>query len=389
MKKLFFLLLILVLLCCPALADEAQDITENCTIAVSDAEKKIDAMFDGDYKTYWTSTKRGYVTIDAPMDQPIYGLYVNWARYLVDWAVEAYDSEDGQWREVYVTEDEFYNQYIPLPEGYTSIRLRCKTTNDHTMEISELKVLGEGDVPSWVQQWKNFTGKADLVLMVADPGDEYMFFGGLIPKYVAEGKEVMLCVIINTFSGYKSQLLDGLWHCGMTNYPYIAYFKPNLAPSAKEQYAIWSEVQFVRHVTRIVRIYDPDVMVTHARSGEGADGAHKVCADAAVRAMKLAMDSKYDIGYGYKLYGNWQPKKLYLHITGDNQTVLDYDQPLDFFGGKTALQVAEEAYAMQDYLDWISPALKNEGVYDGSSYGLVFTTVGEDTGKGDLFENID
>ena len=66
--------------------------------------------------------------------------------------------------------------------------------------------------------------------------------------------------------------------------------------------------------------------------------------------------------------------------------------PLDFYGGKTADEIARAAYSLQDYQE---KSLKGrgiaygQGVADGSSYGLYFSQVGEDTGIGDLFEHID
>ena len=393
MKKLLFCLLALLalMLALPALADEAADITADCRIEVSNGSNKLQTLFDDDYATYWSSNHRGYIEIAAPEGQAIHGLYFSWAKFITNWCVQAYDASTGKWETVYTTENEFYNQYVPLPAGYGAVRLTCQSPDyEHVINISELHVLGAGDtLPAFVQDWRNFEGKADLVLMVTDPGDEFLFFGGLVPTYVAQGREVMVCVIVNTDAIYKCQMLDGLWLCGLTNYPYIAYFKPNLQTTARQQYAVWSEVQFVRHVSRIVRIYKPDVFVTHAYNGEDVDGGHKVCADAAIRSLTAAMDSKYDIGYGYKLYGNWQPKKLYLHLYGDNRTVIDYDQPLDAFGGKTANELAAAAYDLQDYQKKHFPALTGKGVLDGSAFGLYFSSVGEDTGLGDLFEHIE
>lgn len=387
-KALFMLVCLLCLLCTAAMAQEAQDITADCTFAVSNGKGDMKKMFDEKYTTKWVSSRKGYLDITAPEGEAIHGLYVSWSHYITNWRIDAKD-ENGNWVPVYETEDQFYNQYIPLEGGYQAIRMQCLSPdNDHALHISELKVLGEGEVPGWVQQWKNFTGKADLVLIATDPGDEYLFFGGLIPHYVAQGKEVMLCIIINTAAQYKNELLNGLWHCGMTNYPYIAYFKPNLSTSMKQQYATWSEVQFVRHVTRIVRIYDPDVLVTHSRDGEVNDGGHKVCADAAIRAIRLAVDDKYDIGYGLKLYGNWALPKLYLHTPRTGDVVLDYNQPLDFFGGKTAQQIATEAYAMQSYQRRTAKTLPTDGAYNGAAYVLQYSAVGDDVQKNDFFENL-
>ena len=388
MKKLLFALLCLMLLSVPALAEDAQDITARCQIAASNSSKDLPNITDGKYTTQWKSSRRGYLEITAPKNEKIHGLYVSFGHFITNWCIEAQD-ESGSWVSVYETTDQFYNQYIPLTAGYDCIRFKCLTPdNDHALYVTELHVLVEGDVPSWVQQWKNFESKADLVLMVTDPGDEYLFFGGLIPHYVAQGKEVMLCVIVNTAAQYKSELLDGLWHCGMTNYPYIAYFRPNMQRTAKAQYETWSEVQFVRHVSRIVRIYEPNVLVTHSAGGEGIDGGHRVCADAAVRSVRLAMDDKYDQGYGYKIYGNYQLPKLYLHDPTAGEVTLDFNQPLDFYGGKTAFEIANEAYAMQSFQRKLAKELRTDGVFNGAAYTLRFTDVGEDIHKNDLFENI-
>lgn len=388
MKKCLFLLLCLLLVCLPALSEEAQDITDKCTITASGNAKQLPHLFDNDYTTEWASAHRGYIEVAAPENDKVHGLYVSFGGFITNWCVEAQD-DSGNWVKVYETEDQFYNHYIPLTEGYQSVRLKCMAPDfDHVLHVTEMHVLGAGEVPGWVQQWQNFTGKADIVLMVTDPGDEYLFFGGLIPHYVAQGKEVMLCVIVNTASQYKSQLLDGLWHCGMTNYPYIAYFKPNMASTARQQYALWSEVQFVRHVSRIVRIYKPDVLVTHSQEGEGIDGGHRVCADAAIRSIKSAVDSKYDVGYGYKLYGNWQLPKLYLHAPDSGEVTLDYNQPLDYFGGKTAFEIASEAYALQDYQKKMAEEMRTDGVFNGAAFTLHSTFAGDDTHFNDLFENI-
>jgi len=389
MKKLLVCLALLLVFCLPAFAEDAQDITGQCVLTASGNKKDLGAVTDGDYYTCWTCNKGGYIQVEAPGEQPLYGLYVSWGKYITKWEILAYDVQSDAWQPVYATEDEFYNQYIPLTEGYSAVRLINRTTDGHEMAVSELKVLGSGAVPGWVQQWKNFEGKADLVLLVTDPGDEYLFFGGLIPMYVAQGKEVMLCECVNTIAAYKSQLLDGAWLCGLTNYPYMAYFRPNMSATLRGQYDLWSEVQFVRHVSRIVRMYQPEVLVTHAKNGENIDGGHRVCADAAIQSLVKAMDDKYDVGYGYKLWGNYKVKKLYLHLYGDQPTALDYDVPLDFFGGETARDMAEQAYALQDYQrKTVKGKTMGEGVCDGSLYGLYYSQVGEDTGAGDLFEHL-
>ena len=259
MKKLFVLLALLMALCASALAEEAQEITGQCALAVSQDKKNIVAMTDGDYYTYWTGTKNNYVEITAPEGELLYGLYVCWG-HITPWEARAYDAASGDWVAIYTTEDEFYHQYIPLEAGYQAVRLVNTSKDGYEMKVSELHALGAGELPAWVQRWNAFEGKADLVLLITDPGDEYLFFGGLLPTYIAQGKEIMLCECVNTIAAYKSQLLDGAWQLGLRNYPYMAYFKPRMSTSLQGQYDNWSEVQFVRHVSRIVRMYKPDVL---------------------------------------------------------------------------------------------------------------------------------
>lgn len=191
MKKTLFALLLMLalLLALPALAQEpaaeAQDITDLCTFTPSNAKSDLPKMRDGKYKTYWSSTKKGYLEISSPDDTPMYGLYINWAQYITNWSLQVPD-ENGGWTTIRAYEPDLfntvYNEYLPLEGGYTRVRLLCQSPDDrHALHIAEIHVLGEGEVPSWVQQWKVFSGKADMVLLITDPGDEYIYFGGLLP----------------------------------------------------------------------------------------------------------------------------------------------------------------------------------------------------------------
>ena len=83
-------------------------------------------------------------------------------------------------------------------------------------------------------------------------------------------------------------------------------------------------------------------------------------------------------------YGTWQVKKLYIHLYDKNQVVMDFDTPLSFFNGKTAFEIAQEAYAFhksqRSY--WLEVLKSNR--YDCRKYGLYSTTVGEDVEKNDF-----
>ncbi|MBQ4362452.1 MAG: hypothetical protein II782_00425, partial [Oscillospiraceae bacterium] len=81
-------------------------------------------------------------------------------------------------------------------------------------------------------------------------------------------------------------------------------------------------------------------------------------------------------------------KKFYIHLYEENPVVLNFDTPLTFFNGKTAFEIAQEAYAFhksqRSY--WLDVLKSNR--FDCRKYGLYFTTVGEDVAKNDFLENI-
>ena len=77
-------------------------------------------------------------------------------------------------------------------------------------------------------------------------------------------------------------------------------------------------------------------------------------------------------------------------ISLNGEWKLEYwDQPLSAFGGKTGYEVAEEAFRFhgsQVRRDWSSEI---HGDHDNAHFGLYFSSVGLDSGLGDLMEHID
>ena len=80
---------------------------------------------------------------------------------------------------------------------------------------------------------------------------------------------------------------------------------------------------------------------------------------------------------------------------------MDYDIPLDYFGGKTAYEVSKIGYSYHKsqqytwFTKWLNgphnsyTSIKQITTYSPTIFGLYYTTVGEDVNKNDMFENID
>ena len=397
MKKTLFLLWLLgaLLICVPAVSEEAQDITEKCTLVETSGSKfKNSRISDRSYATNWESYKEKQPFVHYSAQEPIGGVYVCFADAVKPWEVQVL--ENGEWTAVYQSEGLYAHEYVPL-NGVQAFRL-CNSGDKQTvLNISEIYILGQGDAPSWVQSWQPTVEKADLLILSAHPDDEILFFGGAIPYYAGElKKDVLVAYLTCGTMERRSELLDGLWLAGVRNYPVIGDFWDAYSKKLDTAYENWGKTKVMKYVTELFRTYQPEVILTHDVNGEYGHGAHRVCADAAQKCIAYAADAEKwpEIG------DSWQVKKLYLHLYGENTIEMDWDQPLTAFGGETGFEVAKRMYLCHVTQQSAGQKNKETGEFevfvveprdsDYSCYrfGLAHTTVGPDEAGNDFLEHI-
>ena len=113
-KSMRLFALVLVMLVCvtgAALAQTAQDITQDCLFNGA----KGSSIKDASYRTVWESTvKNGVhsITVEAPQGQTIGGLLIRWRSWPLALKMEA-RTEDGSWMEVGGCEADFLAQKQP------------------------------------------------------------------------------------------------------------------------------------------------------------------------------------------------------------------------------------------------------------------------------------
>lgn len=392
MKKISFLplLFLFLLLLTPALADEAKDITAEATLKASSKGSTLYKATDRDYTKLWTSGKERKPFVEVTTETPCYGVYVCFGDTLSPWVVEV--KEGSKWVVSARGEGLYAHEYIAL-SGLTHFRITYESTKQRTLSINEMYLLSDGDVPDFVQRWQPTVEKADLMLLVAHPDDEILFFGGMLPEYAGERKmNVVVCYMTCGTTVRRSELLNGLWLCGVRTYPDIGGFWDKYALKKTDPiYDAWKGKSNVhKYVTALIRKYKPEVLVTHATNGEYGHGAHIVCADSCLTCVASAADeTKFTASFSE--YGAWQVKKLYLHTYLDNPITLDWDKPLANLNGRTGFEVAQQAYTLhasqpQDKQYQVEPRDSEKSSY---LFGLAYSAVGEDVEKNDLFENID
>lgn len=382
MKKLagVALTLVLVLLVALAQAEPAKDISKQCKLTLDGKRFNATKMLDRKYTTYTKIAKGKGVVIDA--SEPLSGLFLQFFDRATPVAIQV--EQDGAW--VTVTEGGVHlTDWFALPAG--TRRARVLNLSKSRLFLAELTVYGAGDRPANAASWHD-CDKADLMLLAAHPDDELLWFGGLLPTYAGErGLNVQVVYAVKSTPQRRLELLDGLWHCGVTAYPAFLGFADARAKTKETMYRRWGKNKVFAGLTDVIRHYRPEVLVTQDFGGEYGHGAHRVVADAAVQCVGFAADaSKYRDG---EHSAPWQVKKLYIHLYDQHQVRMDWHIPLAAFGGKDSMTVATEAldcHASQVRNGW---AMTEGGEMDNTLFGLYFTTVGPDERGDDLMEHID
>ncbi len=404
LKVLLQLLLILLLLTlsAAALAGQAEDLTASCTLKVTDNPGKTTKITDGKYTTYWESSKKLNPYLIISSDKPIYGLYLCFQRMPERYVIQK-ASGDGWVTVAEGGSPRFHHVFFEL-DGLKKIRILSTEEKKNKMGFNEIYAFGEGEIPDWVQRWEAPVEKADLMVLVAHPDDELLFTGGMIPTYgVQRQKQVEVVYLTSSNTTRRSEALNGLWAMGIRNYPVFGEFSDRYAKTGKLKDAYkeaGGKAKVLEWVTGLFRRFRPEVVVTHAENGEYGHPQHKMTADACVQCFTLAADaSQYP--ESAREYGPWQVKKLYLHLYGEEsaQTVLDWDQPLSAFGGRTGAELAAEAFALHvsqqgmgtgKGKNFVEFTVEETGakMYPYNRFGLHSTTVSPDEAKNDLLEHI-
>jgi len=368
-------------------ADTASDITGDCRLSSTDKEKKAKVLTDDSYLSCVSLDADGYIQVEPQNGVICGGIYIQFldvpAPYSVQW-----QKPDGSWEIIAHPDASIVNMYVSVGDRSGIFRIVATQAT----RIAEVRVIGAGKLPDWVQTWKHMDGKADLMLVVAHPDDELVFLGGTLPYYCGQLHKKTIMVYMTTgWTRRRNELLDGLWLCGVRDYPELCEFPDSYTQSGSWALSHWGGRDFVyQKVASLIRRYQPDVVISQdIINGETKHGMHFAVAEATVNAVELAANSTYDTATA-EAFGVWQVKKLYLHLYNQNKIVMPWDtMELSEFGGKTAAEVAQEAFDKHVSQQETAHKVYLSGSYNSKKFGLYFSTVGPDEAGNDFFEHID
>lgn len=370
---------------------EAEDITAQCTIYCNGGLLGYDFT---DNSFFTRGTLPAGSVLKAVCSRPIGGVYIRFDQlganlYPGAWTLEV----NGETRTC--GENGFQQQY---QGGFSATELTITFPED--VGISDIYFLSEGSLPDWVHDWQPEPEKVDVLLMSCHSDDDQYTFTGLIPWCLSNDMVIHVAYFINhyTHPNRVHELLDGLWASGMRNYPTMGRYRDEEHETTLQSYINTgvTEEQLVGTQVEVIRRFQPQIVVTHDVNGEYGHGGHVLYTQLILQALPLTGDaSQYPESAAQ--YGVWEVPKVYVHLQKEGEVVLDFDTPLERFGGRTAYNVGQDAFRYDVSQTWYAGQMSYMYSQDKASevsenppnrYGLYSSTVGSDTLGNTLFENI-
>ncbi|MDA3810724.1 MAG: PIG-L family deacetylase [Spirochaetaceae bacterium] len=191
------------------------------------------------------------------------------------------------------------------------------------------------------------------MVIAAHPDDEGIFFGGTLPYYTQTLNlpVTFICMTVNWLKSDGTQnraskaremeMKEAAWRYGLRTKPLFAYFQQNIRywPIEKtwdrwaDNKLNWNDIKegkerASKYIAEQIRLYKPEVIITHGFNGEYGNPDHKALALAVTAAYDLAADRNATIGDSTIIPENlsgspWQTKKLYVHYSNEKENYIN------------------------------------------------------------------
>lgn len=379
--KQFLSFFVILAICCtflsPAAFAEEEPKTAIEPIFEDLTENQSQVLTDEDYLTTFKAD-----SLKITAKEKFKALYIVW-----NVIPEAYTVTANGKSEKY--QGDFLHKLIKLDDYTNSIEISCGREE----EICDIYLFRDYNFPDFVQQWESPCKQADIMVLSAHADDEYLMFGGTVPYYAKERGLQVQVVYLTAHPNEQPrphELLDGLWTAGVKNYPVIGIIDDIPSTpiwSISEAASLYNLEAVKEWFTEQLRRFKPSVLITHDIKGEYGHGAHKLAAKTATEAIELAGSSENYPDSAQK-YGVWEVPKTYLHFWQENAIEMDWEIPLESFGGITAREAAELCYGCHKSQHKYNYTVGYKEKWDCRQFGLYRSLVGNDA-KADFMDNIE
>ena len=268
----------------------------------------------------------------------------------------------------------FLSTVTELPEGTTAVELILNDPQKGKVCLSDVYAYTAGTLPATEYQWQR-AEHPDVLLVVAFPGDEYRFFGGLLPKLISDGANVAVLYCADMSRARLEEGFRALWSLGLKTYPVRIGIDSDLAvPEIKTYYSLdygkflraWTSTGIEHELEERITALRPTVVIVPSDSEDSAVEAR------AVSKFVQEAVSKHPESF----------QKLYAAGPGD-ETLTVVDEPLLAYDGQSGDTRAQQALDSMHSVDYWEYRVRTEGTYH-----LVQTQVGSDGQDGSFFTNV-
>ncbi|MEG1524756.1 MAG: phosphodiester glycosidase family protein [Clostridia bacterium] len=286
------------------------------------------------------------------------------------------DAHGASLSETAFTDPEQLNIYRLLDPNCRSFML----TVESDCALSETRVYAANEpLPDEVQTWGKNPEKADLMLILSEPGPEFSELSGVLPLYAGAHDIETVVIYLSTFGkrARTDEALAGLWAAGLTGYPVFYDATARNYDMLSIVQEDWGQSRITGKLAELIDTYQPEVIVTH----DGEDQSDRFPTRGFTgRCTQNAVQQ-----------ADWPVKKLYQYAPADAEgnpavggTMPDFLAPLAHYAGKTAQEVAQACYLLYETQQVYTRTIDSK-----ASFVLAASTVGDDVAKDDLFEHID
>lgn len=342
-------------------------------------------LTDGKVKNYCDFPAGGALTVTFPKDAEPEYLYLEWFTVPTQFGCTCFDGTRSLLSSsTFAGEEVYRNDSIFLPGGTHSVIISLPDGGQLSTCIP-----GAGQTPLDWHPWMPTAEKTDYLIVSMHPDDDVLFMGAVTPILSDGGFTGSILYLSASERERVTEALNGAWTMGQRHYPLFGDLPdyPSI-DKYKTRYKDSFTVDLVmRSIVHAIRRVKPEVLITHSITGEYGHWQHIITSEAALVAVQNAADPSFDPASA-EIYGTWQVKKLYRHLDEECVLTLDVERPLSSFEGKTAWDVAQEAYTCHKTQQDGRHKCSNEGVYTLTRFSLVWSTVGEDARHDGFFENI-
>ena len=361
---------------------KAEELEPSFTIESLEDDADISTLKDGKHKTSIKFMKDDIISISAAKGQKINGVYIIWDSPAKSWTLKA----DG--KSILCGQNGFLHEYIKLDEDASVIEI---IVPEDEMFISDIRIFSEGELPNDVQVWNPPCERADIMLISSHSDDELLFFGGIIPVYTyiydADIQVVYMTEFWSEEKEREHEKLNGLWAAGLDIYPVCGDFYDEYSVDIKTARSQYDVDALTGYITKVIREFKPQIVVTHDFKGEYGHGFHCLVTERTVEAVENSMNKDFYSESAIQ-YGVWDTPKTYIHIYKENALKLDLSVVIEEKQGKTALQLVKDGYAQHvSQHRYARFFVSDDYEYSCADFGLYRTTVGLDTGN-DMLENL-